>query len=108
VKPLQLGVVPAHAHIMVDTGTNTMRSILALRLALGLLIITWCAAADAATAHRFKPHQGHVRLGPRVTVFPGYAPAQPAPAAKSFAVPGWTEEETLKWLHDGSAGSGKF
>ena len=85
-----------------------MRSILAFGLVLGLLIITWCAAADAATAHRFKPHQGHIRLGQRVTVFPGYAPPQPAPAAKSFAVPGWTEEETLKWLHDGRAGSGKF
>jgi hypothetical protein len=108
VKPLQLGVVPARAHIMMDTGTNTMRSILASRLALGLLIITWCAAADVATAHRFKPRQGHVRLGQHVTVFPGYAPPQPAPAAKSFAVPGWTEEETLKWLHNGSAGSGKF
>lgn len=95
-------------HIMRDMGTKPMRSILALRLALGLLIITWAAAAGAATAHRFKPHQGHVRLGQRVTIFPGYAPSQPAPAAKSFAVPGWTEEETLKWLHDGSAGSGKF
>jgi hypothetical protein len=73
-------------------GTNTMRSILAL----GLIIITSCASADAATAHRFKPLKSHAR------------PAEPVAATKSFAVPGWTEEETLKWLHNGSAGSGKF
>ncbi len=106
-KPLVLGAVPAHAYIMADMGTNTMRSILAL----GLLIVTSCA--DAATAHRFKPHRGHLHLGQRVPVSQGYDsqgydPPQPAAAAKSFAVPGWTEEETLKWLHDGSAGSGKF
>jgi hypothetical protein len=85
-----------------------MRSILALRPALGLLVIIWSAAADAATAHRFKAHQGHLRPGQRVTVPQSYYPAPPVPAARSFTVPGWTAEETEKWLHNASAGSGKF
>jgi hypothetical protein len=86
-----------------------MRSILASGLALGLSIITLCASADAATVRRFKPHQGHLRPGQRVTVPQGYYyPAQRVPVAKSFAVPGWTEEETAKWLYNASSGSGKY
>ncbi len=57
------------------------------------------ASADAATAHRFKPpagllRAGHLRPAPRVTV------------PKGYAVPGWTDEETRKWLYNGSAASG--
>jgi hypothetical protein len=62
-------------------------------LALGLLI-TLCASANAATVHRSKPPQGHLRPGQRVTV------------PKGYAVPGWTDEETRKWLYNGSAASG--
>ena len=95
-----------------------MRSILALRLAFGLLIIALCAFTDAATAHRFKPHHAHLRAGQRVAVHHGYYPeghysedyypAQGAVGPKRFAVPGWTDQETSKWLYDASAGSGKY
>lgn len=92
-----------------------MRSILALRLAFGLLIIALCVSTDAATAHRFKPHHAY---GQRVAVAhgyhpggyysEGYYPAQGAVGPKHFAVPGWTDQETSKWLYDASAGSGKY
>jgi hypothetical protein len=62
-------------------------------LALGLLI-TLCASANAATVHRSKQPEGHLRPSQRVTV------------PKGYAVPGWTDEETRKWLYNGSAASG--
>jgi hypothetical protein len=83
-----------------------MRSILALRLAFGLSTIALCASTGAATAHRFKPHHAHMRAGPRVAVPRGYD--QDAVRARHFAVPGWTDQETSKWLYDASAGSGKY
>ena len=64
-----------------------MRSVLALGL-----LITLCASANAATVRRFKPPEGHLRLRERVTV---------PSVTKGFAVPGWTEEETRKWLYTG-------
>jgi hypothetical protein len=80
-----------------------MRSLLAL----GLLVTTLCASLDAATAHRFRSHRAHPSQ--RVAVPRDYYyPAQGAVGTKSFAVPGWTEEETAKWLYDASAGSGKY
>lgn len=90
-----------------------MRSVLALRLAFGLSIIALCASTGAATAHRFKPRHAHLRTGPRVAVPQGHYsensyPAQGAVAPRHFAVPGWTEQETSKWLYDASAGSGKY
>ncbi|WP_159008743.1 hypothetical protein [Bradyrhizobium sp. S69] len=95
-----------------------MRSILALRLAFGLSIIALCASTGAAAAHRFKPHHAHLHAGHRVAVplrylSEGYHsedhyPAQRAVRPKHFAVPGWTDQETSKWLYDASAGSGKF
>ena len=60
-------------------------------MTLGLLI-TLCASANAAAAHRSKPREGHLRPVQRVT----------APLPR-FAVPGWTEEETRQWLYNGSA-----
>lgn len=66
-----------------------MRRVLA---AFGLLMIL-CASAEAAKLHRLKPPNVHL---------PGQRPAVP----KGFAVPGWTDEETQKWLDNGSAGSG--
>jgi hypothetical protein len=83
-----------------------MRAILALRLALGLSIIALCASTGAATAHRFKPHHGHLRADPRLAVSRGYD--QGAVGPRHFAVPGWTDQETSKWLYDASAGSGKY
>jgi hypothetical protein len=58
-----------------------MRSVLALAL-----LITLCASANAATVHRFKPSEGHLRQGQPVTV------------PKGYAVPGWTDEQTRYWL----------
>jgi hypothetical protein len=60
-----------------------MRSVLALGLA-----IAWCASANAATVRRPKLAEGHVRPSQRVTV------------PKSYAVPGWTDEQTRRWLDD--------
>jgi hypothetical protein len=90
-----------------------MRSIPALRLAFGLLILALCASTNAATAHRFKPHHAHFRAGQRAAVqhryySEDYYPDQGAVGPRHFAVPGWTDQETSKWLYDASAGSGKY
>jgi hypothetical protein len=66
-----------------------MRSVLVLGL-----LITLYASANAATVHRSKPPEGHLRPAQRVTV------------PKGYAVPGWTDEQTRKWLHNGSSASG--
>ena len=66
-----------------------MRSVLALGL-----LITLSASANAATVHRSKPPEDHLRAGQHFTVPTGYA------------VPGWTDEETRQWLYNGSAASG--
>jgi hypothetical protein len=58
-----------------------MRSVLALGL-----LIPLCASADAATVHRSKPPEGRLR------------PSQPVTVPKSYAVPGWTDEQTRYWL----------
>jgi hypothetical protein len=58
-----------------------MRSVLALGL-----VITLCTSANAATVHRAKP--------PRVT----YGPAERVTVPRSYAVPGWTDEQTRYWL----------
>ena len=65
-----------------------MRSILALGL-----LISLCASANAETVHRSKPR--HVIVGPSQGVT--------APAAR-FAVPGWTDDATRRWLDNASAG----
>jgi hypothetical protein len=66
-----------------------MRSVLAIGL-----LITLCAPANAATVHRSKQQEDHLRPGPHDIV------------PRGFAVPGWTDEETRKWLYNGSAASG--
>jgi len=59
-----------------------MRSVFALGI-----LIALCASANAAAKVRHRePHTGQVRL------------AQPVAAPKSFAVPGWTEQQTRDWL----------
>jgi len=65
-----------------------MRSILALGL-----LITLCASADAATVRHAKPR--HVILPPSQGVT--------APGGR-FAVPGWSDDATRRWLDDASAG----
>jgi hypothetical protein len=85
-----------------------MRSVSALRLAFSLSIIALCASAGAATAHRFKPHHAHLHAGLRVAIHQAHDPAQGTIGPRYFAVPGWTDQETSKWLYDASAGSGKY
>jgi hypothetical protein len=63
-------------------------------VALGLLI-TLCASGNAATAHRFRLHERHLRPDHGVV----------APPVR-YAVPGWTDEQIRKWLYNGSACSG--
>jgi hypothetical protein len=66
-----------------------MRSVLALGL-----LVTLSASADAAAAHRSKPPTVHLRTPQHVIVRPSQGVTAPA----RFAVPGWTDEETLRWL----------
>jgi hypothetical protein len=66
-----------------------MRSVLALGV-----FITLCASADAATALRSKPPERHLR------------PHQGVTAPAGYAVPGWTDQQTRKWLYNGSAAAG--
>jgi hypothetical protein len=68
-----------------------MRSVLVLGL-----LVTLSVSATASAVHPAKPIEGHLRAGQRVT------------APKVYAVPGWTDEETRKWLHNGSAASGLY
>ena len=65
-----------------------MRSVLTLGLLIGL-----CAAANAATVRRSKPPEGHS---------PDPRPAVP----RSYAVPGWTDEQTRYWLDSASGPKG--
>jgi hypothetical protein len=54
-------------------------------LALGLLI-TLCASANAATVLRSKLPVGRLR------------PAQHVTVPERYTVPGWTDEQTRKWM----------
>jgi hypothetical protein len=72
-----------------------MRSVFALSLS-----IIWCASADAVTVHRSRPHQAHFRTQPPVVTQPG----QRATALTRFAVPGWTDQQTRKWLDNANSG----
>jgi hypothetical protein len=56
-------------------------------LALCLLIVS-SASVDAAKVRRAKPPEGSGRPSQRVTI------------PKSYAVPGWTEQQTQRWLDD--------
>jgi hypothetical protein len=54
-------------------------------LALGLLIAL-CASASAAAVHRSKLPAGRLHPGQHVAV------------PEHYTVPGWTEEQTRKWM----------
>lgn len=70
--------------------------ILASVLVLGALVAS-CASANAATAHR-------QRARPHVTAGPGQVTAPGAPAGTArFAVPGWSNGSTERWLDNASA-----
>jgi hypothetical protein len=64
-----------------------MRSILALGL-----LIALSASANAATVHHSKPRHVIVRPSQGLT----------APGAR-FAVPGWTDDATRRWLDNASS-----
>jgi hypothetical protein len=67
-------------------------------LALGLLI-TLCASANAATRHRtWHPGTHQHIVDPQGVNAPPFA--APAP---HFAVPGWTDGETQRWLNNASS-----
>jgi hypothetical protein len=70
-------------------------------LALAVLAACW-AAADAAPVHRFRPPGIHPRAHHPVTVRPWQGAGAPA----HFALPGWTDGQTQRWLDNASAGSG--
>jgi hypothetical protein len=74
----------------------TLASILASVLVLGALVAS-CASANAAAAHRQRPR-------PHVTASPGQVTAPGAPAGTArFAVPGWSNGSTERWLDNASA-----
>jgi hypothetical protein len=75
-------------------GAGAMRSVLAV----GLLIVL-CTAANAAPAHRF--HTYHPRY-PAVD----RSGADVNPRAR-FAVPGWSDEATQRWLNSASSNVGR-
>jgi hypothetical protein len=71
-------------------GANAMR----YAVALGLLIALY-TSANAAPVHRPKRQHVIARPGQEVTP-PG-----------RFAVPGWSDEATRRWLDNASAGVGR-
>jgi hypothetical protein len=69
-----------------------MRHVLAAVSALSLLV-TFCASANAATAHR----PSHLRARQPVIV------PHRGEAAPRFAVPGWSNGDTERWLDNASS-----
>jgi len=75
-----------------------MRSVLASVLVLGLSLAL-CVSADAAAAHRSKLRTVHLRAPQPVMVDPSQGVTPPA----RFAVPGWTDEQTRRWLDNANS-----
>jgi hypothetical protein len=82
-------------------GVNCMRAVLVPMLASVLVLglsIDLCASASAATVHRLRarPHALVER-----------EPGAPVPSAAAgsgrFAVPGWSDQSTRRWLDNASA-----
>jgi hypothetical protein len=73
-----------------------MRSVFALGL-----LIALCASANAATVHRstvpLRTRQ-HVFVPPTQLIAPGQGVATPG-----YAVPGWTDEATRKWMDNNNS-----
>ncbi|EJN14911.1 hypothetical protein PMI42_01532 [Bradyrhizobium sp. YR681] len=67
-------------------------------LAMGLLIVL-CTTANAATAHRFRAHHPH---NPAVD-----RPDVDVHSRARFAVPGWSDEATQRWLNSASSNVGR-
>ena len=74
-----------------------MRSIFVL-----CLLSALCASANAAKLHHSKSPTAQLRARQPVIVLP--SPSQTA--SGRFAVPGWTDDETRRWLDAASANHG--
>jgi hypothetical protein len=73
-----------------------MRSVLAM----GLLIVL-CTSASAATVH-------HARAGNPATRHPAAdRPGSDVNSRARFAVPGWSDEATERWLNSASSNVGR-
>lgn len=82
-------------------GDNTRLEAIVVRavFALGLLMAL-CAAGNAATVHRTVPSRTRqdVFVPPTQLIAPGQGVATPG-----FAVPGWTDEATRRWMDNNTA-----
>jgi hypothetical protein len=85
-----------------------MRSILALS-ALAISLAIFCGSADAASRRHSRPVQHRARPEHAITApdfrqgYPsarGYPSPGGYPPPRGYAVPGWTDQETQKWLDD--------
>jgi hypothetical protein len=70
-------------------GADTMRFVLGFGLVLSLLIV-WGDFANAAKVHRPKPPESRSRQDQPVA----------ATVPNSYAVPGWSDQQTRTWLDD--------
>jgi hypothetical protein len=70
-----------------------MRSVLASGLLIGLF-----ASADAAPQHHPRARQ-HIVIRPNQVIRP-----DPGGATPRFAVPGWSDESTRRWMDNVAAG----
>jgi hypothetical protein len=75
---------------------NTKHAVFALSFALALSFVA-CVSAKAAADHRGKP--GRYRT-PHLIV----SPSQGIAPHGQFAVPGWSDGETRRWLDNASSG----
>jgi hypothetical protein len=66
------------------------------------LLITLCASASGATAYQSKSPIAQLRTGQRITV----RPIQGVTAPARFAIPGWTDEQTERWLDNATSCAG--
>ena len=73
-----------------------MRTVLASSLFLSLLVALF-TSVDAAPAHHSRSAQ-HMRAPRNVIVDPGSSATPTVTPPARFAVPGWTDEETRRWL----------
>ena len=74
-----------------------MRALFASIMVFGLLA-AMAVSADAATVHRQRP-RAHLTADPG----PGVAAPDAPSATRRFAVPGWSDESTRRWLDNASA-----
>ena len=74
-----------------------MRAFFASIMVFGLLAAMG-VSAEAATAHRTRTRP-HAAADPRAEMI---APSAPS-ATPRFAVPGWSDESTRRWLDNASA-----